>query len=79
MSPETGTAYVYTPKSVRKKATNNVAHYQQKIDKIKFGWDTSLWTGDTSYFNGLIDDVRVYSYVLSEEELMQIATEIEQN
>ena len=79
VSPEKGTAYVYTPKSGMKKASNNVEHYQQKIDKLKFGWDTSLWTGDTRYFNGLIDDVRVYSYVLSEEELMQIATEIEQN
>jgi len=48
-------------------ATNVIAHGMEEFDGIThIGYDPSI---DTRYFKGLIDDVRIYSYALSQEEV----------
>ena len=47
-------------------AENKVPNIPQNVNELKIGFDT---VQDSRYFKGLIDDVRIYNYALSQEEV----------
>jgi hypothetical protein len=51
-------------------ATNTANHSTEEFDGLTYvGWDEESGSGDR-YFNGLIDDVRIYNYSLSTKEII---------
>ena len=53
-------------------ATNIVSHDAEEFDGLTYvGWDQE--GSSNRYFNGLIDDVRIYDYCLSTGEIMGLA------
>lgn len=64
--PDRTIAYVYDETGGLQSAENNLPNKPQTLDNLKIGRDTEI--GDRC-FKGLIDDVRIYNYALSQDEL----------
>jgi hypothetical protein len=69
VEPDKATAYVYTTSNGLQSSINLISHVPQTIDNLKIGWDS---IDDTRYFNGMMDDVRIYKRSLSEEEIQSL-------
>ena len=68
IEPSQATAYVYTEEDGLQKGVNNIPHIPQRIGSLMIGWDNH--TGfPRRRFRGKIDDVRIYSYALSEANI----------
>jgi len=72
IEPTKATLYVYTTAGGLSQGTNNITHYSQLVDDIKFGYDD---IGDTRRFDGLMDDIRIYNRPLSQQEILDIINE----
>jgi hypothetical protein len=70
IEPDKATAYVYSEAGGLQQGVNNIGHVAQTIDDLKIGWDDHA---DSRRFQGLIDDVRIYSRALDETEILNIA------
>ncbi|MFX0198359.1 MAG: LamG domain-containing protein, partial [Candidatus Hodarchaeota archaeon] len=73
IEPSKATAYICTETDGLQKGVNNIPHIQQSINSVMIGWD------DHSHFLnrrfcGKMDDVRIYNYALSEDEIRAIYT-----
>ena len=66
------TLYVYTRSRGPQATTNEVVHRSQSIGNLSFGWDDSK---DTRRFAGLMDDVRIYNYALTRDQILHIVNE----
>lgn len=69
IEPTKATAYVYTDTNGLEQSANELRHISQNINALKIGWDS--WATDR-HFKGLIDDVRIYNYALSQAEIAAI-------
>lgn len=69
IEPDKTTAYVYDVEKGFQSAENNVRNIPQNVNELKIGCDT---VQDSRYFKGLIDDVRIYNYALSQEEVKSL-------
>ena len=66
------TLYVCTRSGKLKASINKVGHQSQRVSKLRFGWDDSK---DTRRFAGLMDDVHIYNYALTREQIEHIVNE----
>ncbi|MCX5637641.1 MAG: LamG domain-containing protein, partial [Planctomycetota bacterium] len=71
VEPSQATAYVYTEEDGLQKGVNNIPHIPQRIGSLMIGWDNHL-AFPGRRFRGKIDDVRIYSYALSEAEVKNL-------
>jgi len=69
IEPTKATAYVYTDTNGLEQSANELRHISQNINALKIGWDS--WSAERR-FKGLIDDVRIYNYALSQAEVAAI-------
>jgi hypothetical protein len=67
ISPDKTVAYVYDQNNGLKSAENPVPNIPQTVDQLKIGWDSQQ--DENRRFKGLVDDVRVYNYALSQDEI----------
>ena len=73
IEPSQATAYVCKEADGLQKGVNNIPHIQQRIGNVMIGFDDdSIVYLSNRYFCGLIDDVRIYSYALSEAEVKEV-------
>ncbi|MBN1795445.1 MAG: tetratricopeptide repeat protein [Sedimentisphaerales bacterium] len=70
IEPSKATLYVYTEEDGLKVANHNMGHWSQTLDNLKLGLD--LQSQGTRYFDGLMDDVRIYNYALSKDEIVEL-------
>jgi len=66
IEPAKATAYVCTQANGLQKSVNKIDHVPQNMNALKIGWDS--WSAER-HFKGLIDDVRIYNYPLSQAEV----------
>lgn len=66
------TLYVYTDSQGLKAKINKRAHQSQSVGRPMFGWDGS---NDTRRFIGLMDDIRIYDYALTRDQIENIINE----
>jgi hypothetical protein len=59
-------AYVYDQDNGLKSAENPIPNIPQQVDNLKIGWDPEQ---EIRRFKGLVDDVRVYNYALSQDQI----------
>jgi len=71
IEPERVTAYAYSDGELNS-GTNELAHIEQIVDNLKFGWDECC--GADRHVSGLIDEVMIYSRTLNEDEVINLAT-----
>jgi len=65
--------YVYTDADKLQSGVNKISHLEQTIaDNLKIGRDECC--GDTRHIMGIMDEVMIYDRVLSEDEVLQLAT-----
>jgi hypothetical protein len=64
--PDKTIACVYDQNNGLKSAENPIPNIPQTVDQLKIGWDTEQ---EPRRFKGLVDDVRIYNYALSQDEL----------
>lgn len=72
IEPHKATLYVYSKEKGLKVATHHTRHRNQIINNLKFGWDVGDNEDDMRYYNGLMDDVRIYDYALSKGEIVEL-------
>ena len=73
IEPDKATAYVYTDADGLQSAVNNITHIEETVDALEFGHDPTIAVLPR-YFDGMIDEVRIYDRALSEEDLRALAT-----
>ncbi len=66
IQPDKTTAYVYDKNNGLQSAENNVRNIPQNVYDLKIGCDTHQ---RDRFFKGMVDDVRIYNYALSQQEL----------
>jgi len=64
--------YVYTPSHGLKTKVNKAAHHSQSVGKLRFGWEDS---NEAHRFTGLMDDIRVYNYALTKNQIKRLIKE----
>lgn len=69
IEPDKTIAYVYDRNHGFQSAENKVRNSPQNVNDLKIGCDTQQ---DTRHFKGLIDDVRIYNYALSQDEVKSL-------
>ena len=62
VEPSGATAYVYSEAQGLQQGTNAIAHIEQTVGSLNFGWVDCC--GGGRYFRGSIDEVRGYARVL---------------
>lgn len=67
------TLYVYTRSRGLKTRANKVPHRAQRISKLRIG---CIKAKDNRRFKGLMDDVRIYNYALTPEQIEDIIDEL---
>ena len=72
IEPDKATAYVYSSSYGLQSGVNAIAHIAQDTSGVKIGWDPQ---DETRYFNGMIDDVRIYNYALGPVEIADVILE----
>lgn len=66
-------AYIYTDAKKLQSAVNKIEHIEQTIaDNLKIGRDECC--GDNRHIKGIMDEVMIFNRVLSENEILQLAT-----
>lgn len=70
IEPDKATLYVYSVAGGLQSAVNNIPHVPQTIDDLKFGYDDVV--GGWRYFDGLVDDVRIYDRALTSQEILDL-------
>lgn len=65
IAPDKAVAYVYTDDGGLTKATNAIAHIEQKVGALQIGFSHS-----TRYVRGTLDEAAVYKRALTEEEVL---------
>ena len=72
IEPDKATSYIYTEANKLKQGVNKIAHIEQTVVNLKFGWDECC--GAQRHFMGIIDEVMIYKRALTEEEILKLAT-----
>ncbi len=70
IEPDKATLYVATAQSGLQSAVKPLLNMQQTVNNLKIGWDSQ---SETRYFEGLVDDVRIYNRALLPEEIASLA------
>jgi predicted choloylglycine hydrolase len=70
--PDKTALYVYTKDQGLKTSVNKIKHIPQTFYGLKFGWDILQ---DTRRFVGLIDNVRIYNYALTQADIAALCKE----
>lgn len=73
IEPKKTTAYIYTDADKLKKGENAIAHVEQTVENLKFGWDECCGA-NARHFKGLIDEVLIYDRILADDEILKLAT-----
>ncbi len=73
IEPDKATLYVYSSSYGLRSGTNEMTHDLQTTAGIKLGWDPM---DETRYFNGLIDDVRLFNYALGPLDIAKVILEV---
>jgi hypothetical protein len=71
IEPDKAVAYIYTDADGLEQNTNEIAHIEQLVENLKFGWDECC--GADRHFVGIIDEVMMYDRALSEDEISSLA------
>ena len=72
IDPDKAVAYVYTDTDGLESAANEIPHVEQTIaDNLKIGWDECE---NTRHVRGILDEVMIYDRALTEDEILQLAT-----
>ncbi|MBC8235263.1 LamG domain-containing protein [bacterium] len=72
IEPKKTTSYIYSDAGGLKKGENNIAHIEQTLENLKFGWDECC--GADRHFAGIIDEVMIYDRTLTEDDILKLAT-----
>jgi len=72
IDPDKAISFTYTETDGPKSGENKLAHIEETIDKLKFGWDECC--GADRHFKGIIDEVMIFKRALSVDELTKLAT-----
>ena len=67
------TAYVYSASTGLQSGANEISHFPQTTSGIKLGWDPQ---DETRYFDGMMDDARMYNYTLDPVEIANVILEV---
>ena len=72
VEPTHATIYLYDPDSEDlSSATTSHASYSETLNGAVIGAD--LYSGGNRYFNGILDEVTIWNYALSESEIFNLA------
>ena len=72
IEPDKATSYIYHRDSDKLDAeVNDIPHIEQTVVNLKFGWDECC---GARYFKGLIDEVMIYDWTLSADDITRLAT-----
>jgi MSHA biogenesis protein MshQ len=71
IEPLKATAYVCTDANGLQHGVNAVPHIPQRVNALMVGWDDHSYYRDRR-FRGKIDEVRIYSYALSRNEIKSL-------
>ena len=71
IEPDKATAYVYSDADGLKQGVNAIPHIEQTVGELHFGWVDCC--GGTRYYRGIIDEVMIYDYALTENDVLQLA------
>ena len=72
IEPDKATSFTYTEADGPQSGVNELAHIEETIDKLKFGWDECC--GADRHFKGIIDEVMIFKRALNEDEITKLAT-----
>ena len=70
VEPSGATAYVFSEAQGLQQATNAMAHVEQTVGALNIGWVNCC--GGGRYFQGIIDEVRVYARALSDVDIVEL-------
>ena len=71
IEPDKATSYIYHRDSDKLDAeVNDIPHIEQTVVNLKFGWDECC---GARYFKGLIDEVMIYDWTLSADDITRLA------
>ena len=73
IEPKQATLYIYTDAKGLDKGVNDIPHVEQEIGALNIAWVDCC--GGNRYFKGIIDEVMIFDRALSEDELLQLATQ----
>ena len=73
IEPEQATLYIYTDADGVDKGVNDIPHVEQEIGPLNIAWVDCC--GGNRYFKGIIDEVMIFDRALSEDEILQLATQ----
>ena len=73
IEPKQATLYIYTDADGLDKGVNDIPHVEQEIGPLNIAWVDCC--GGNRYFKGIIDEVMIFDRALSEDELLQLATQ----
>jgi hypothetical protein len=73
IEPDKATLYVYSTSNGLQSGVHEMSHFPQTTSGIKLGWDP---LDETRYFNGMIDDARIYNYALGPLEIANVILEV---
>ena len=73
IGPDRATGYIYSDADGLDASANEAAHVEQTVGQIEIGWVDCC--GGTRFFKGILDEVMIYHRELSEEDVLQLATQ----
>lgn len=73
IEPTHATLYIYSDADGLEKGSNDIPHIEQEIGVLNIGWVDCC--GGNRYFKGIIDEVMIFDRALSEDEILQLATQ----
>lgn len=73
IEPKHAALYIYSDADGLEKGINDIPHVEQEIGVLNIGWVDCC--GGNRFFKGIIDEVMIFDRALSEDEILQLATQ----
>ena len=73
IGPDAGTGYIYTDEGGLDSSAQVAGHVEQTVGVLNIGWVDCC--GAVRYFMGVIDEVMIYNRELTEDDILQLATQ----